>query len=307
MLDKHNKTGYLSVHEVVKSLLKEDKAEKVQELVKRLVECDISIFTTTIAAICQHMIRKDLYEDMKKFLSVVPPSLLLSNKEFWKKRALLDITVCIAETKDVEKTKELIDFMIERQFLSAKDGLTFDAMIIVQLENNDLEGAVAAFEDVFKVHDRLASLKRLMKALIVAEDAEKMQRVLDTAIIKYGEEASLYDLLENFLLLGRFQQARKLLDTPGLRFRDRKVKQICDELIRKNLLEALENFTLFSRNVFDCDRIYMYRRLIEANSSDGDKLLDIWVMMQEEGVTPTEEIKKQLAKTLEKAGKEVPF
>ncbi len=49
------------------------------------------------------------------------------------------------------------------------------------------------------------------------EDMEKMQRVLDASISVIGEERSLYDLALNFLYLGKTSQARKLLETPGLR------------------------------------------------------------------------------------------
>jgi hypothetical protein len=58
---------------------------------------------------------------------------------------------------------------------------------------------------------------RTGKLYFQLEDMEKMQRVLDASISVIGEERSLYDLALNFLYLGKTSQARKLLETPGLR------------------------------------------------------------------------------------------
>jgi hypothetical protein len=46
---------------------------------------------------------------------------------------------------------------------------------------------------------------------------ERMQRVLDASIATIGEEKSLYDLATSFLYMGKTSQAKKLLETPGLR------------------------------------------------------------------------------------------
>jgi len=53
--------------------------------------------------------------------------------------------------------------------------------------------------------------------ILQLEDMERMQRVLDASISAIGEEKSLYDLATSFLFLGKTSQAKKLLETPGLR------------------------------------------------------------------------------------------
>jgi hypothetical protein len=53
---------------------------------------------------------------------------------------------------------------------------------------------------------------------------EKMQRVLDASIATIGEERSLYDLAHNFLALNKPAQAKKLLETPGLRYNQERIE-----------------------------------------------------------------------------------
>ncbi len=136
---------------------------------------------------------------------------------------------------------------------------------------------------------------------------ERMQRVLDASIGAIGEEKSLYDLAHNFLVLGKFAQAHKLFETPGLRYNQNRIEYVLERLQEKNLLEAIFQLVRLTKGLFGCDRGLLYRRLSVAVGSDADKAMEVWVMMQEEGHPPSNAVRTQIAKVLRAAGREVPF
>ena len=67
-------------------------------------------------------------------------------------------------------------------------------------------------------------------------------------------------------------QVRKLMDTPGLRYQQETVASLCASLIANDKFEALDKFVALSKNIFGCDRDYLYRRLLEAHKEDADKV-----------------------------------
>ncbi len=136
---------------------------------------------------------------------------------------------------------------------------------------------------------------------------ERMQRVLDASISVIGEERSLYDLAHNFLDMGRYSQAKKLFDTPGLRYNHDKTDLIMGSLQKRGLYEAMEQMVRQTSQLFACDRNFMYSRLLSACRDDADRATEAWVMMQEEGHSPSNRLRNQMAAIMQKAGREVPF
>ena len=63
------------------------------------------------------------------------------------------------------------------------------------------------------------------------------------------------------------------MDTPGLRYESNTVAILCSNLIGNEKLEALEKFVSLSKNIFGCDREFLYRRLLEAHKDDAEKVL----------------------------------
>merc|ERR1711913_121834 len=62
-----------------------------------------------------------------------------------------------------------------------------------------------------------------------------------------------------------------------------------------------------SRNVFGCDRDYLFCRLVEVHGDNPDKVLEIWINIQEEGHAPTDNLKRQIANVLQENNREIPF
>ena len=70
---------------------------------------------------------------------------------------------------------------------------------------------------------------------------------------------------------------------------------------------ALEDFVMLSKNVFGCDRDYLFQRLVQAHSSNPEKMYDIWESIEEEGHSPSKTLSSEIATILKQAGLSVPF
>ncbi len=241
--------------------------------------------------------RQEKHDEVKSFLSEIKRSSLAGDR-------MGDLCSIYSREFGEEKAEELIALLREKNLLpSTAKGLS--GMVGVHLERGDLEKAVEVFERFAKEDRRLPLKFKLMAKLIQLEDMERMQRVLDASISVIGEERSLYDLAHNFLDLGKYAQAKKLFETPGLRYHRDRVEYITGQL--KDKPEALEQMVRLTRGLFGCDRGMMYARLVAAYGTDADRVSEAWVMMQEEGHPPSNKLRERIALVLKKAGREVPF
>ena len=97
------------------------------------------------------------------------------------------------------------------------------------------------------------------------------------------------------------------LDTNGLRYNHRIVVYITGKLIEKGQYVALEDFVMLSKNVFGCDRDYLFQRLVQAHSSNPEKMYDILESIEEEGHIPSKTLSSEIATILKQAGLNVPL
>ncbi len=209
------------------------------------------------------------------------------------------------DTRTMDEIKEVEDAMVAAKI----QGIPMArGLLSKHLASGDLEAAVLLYEDFAKTKKKsLPGKSILMKELISQQDMTRMQRVLDASIEVLGEESALYDLALDFLELGKTSQAKKLLSTPGLRFNFERTKYICDYLVKRNMLVALDNFVKFSLDLFGSDRDYLYERLTDAFSDSPDKIDDIWLSMQEQCHVPSIRLKAKMADIFTAHGRALPF
>lgn len=86
----------------------------------------------------------------------------------------------------------------------------------------DVAGALDEFERCCREHRCTPWKGELTKKLIAAEDAAGLQRLTDLSTVIHGEVNSLYDLVFGFVECGRLRQARRILETPGMRTRNQR-------------------------------------------------------------------------------------
>ncbi|NWS58565.1 LPPRC protein, partial [Chunga burmeisteri] len=182
-------------------------------------------------------------------------------------------------------------------------------LITVHLEKDDMPAALEALINCYKKYGKILQLHNIYCRLIEKGDADLLQKVSDFISREYGDMMALYDLFFAFLQTGKYKEARKVIETPGLRAHSGRLQWFAKKCISNNQMEALEHLVELTQNLFECDRDEMYYYLLQLCENNGDwgKAEAVWTKMQEENIVPREKTLILLADILEKNGQVVPF
>jgi len=289
--------------EIMASLIAAGKLDECVELYRRQRDNGSVLFCSTFMSMLSGLTRagrKELTMD----LLTEPKAKLVNTQNIGNTIPFLDV---FCQAGDAENLRQVFDVLAKEGFIDNDDARSFAKLVEVHLVRHDTAAAVAEFERIYHEHKKIAHKFSLMERLIEEEDLEQMQKVLDLSIEVHGEEKSLYDLAHNFLAGGKKSQAKKLLETPGLRYNHSKMKYIIDRLLGEANKDGVEDLVMLSKNVFGCDRDYLFSRLVKAHDDNGDKVQEIWINIQEEGHAPSDSLKRQIADILQAHGRQVPF
>ncbi|XP_053167851.1 leucine-rich PPR motif-containing protein, mitochondrial isoform X2 [Hemicordylus capensis] len=179
----------------------------------------------------------------------------------------------------------------------------------VHLEKNDLAAALEAVFDCYKKYGKFPRLHDILCKLIERGNTELLQKVMDFMSQERGEMTMLYDLFFAFLNTGKYKEAKKIIETPGLRARPGRLEWFATKCIANNQVEALENMVELTQKLFECDRDELYYYLLKLYSENNDlqKADAVWTKMQEENIIPRERTLRLLADILKTNNQEVPF
>ncbi|NXE90168.1 LPPRC protein, partial [Menura novaehollandiae] len=182
-------------------------------------------------------------------------------------------------------------------------------LITVHLEKDDMPAALESLISCFKKYGKILQLHNIYCRLVEKGDADLLQKVSDFISREYGDMMALYDLFFAFLQTGKYKEARKVIETPGLRAHSGRLQWFAKKCILNNQMEALEQLVELTQNLFECDRDEMYYYLLQLceNNNDWRKAEAIWTKIQEENIVPREKTLSLLADIYEKNGQVVPF
>ncbi|NXU16687.1 LPPRC protein, partial [Pardalotus punctatus] len=182
-------------------------------------------------------------------------------------------------------------------------------VITVHLEKDDMPAALEALISCYKKYGKILQLHNIYCKLVEKGDADLLQKVSDFISREYGDMMALYDLFFAFLQTGKYKEARKVIETPGLRAHSGRLQWFAKRCIINNKMETLEQLVELTQNLFECDRNEMYCHLLELcdNNKDWGKAEAIWTKIQEENIVPREKTLILLADIFEKNGQVVPF
>ncbi|NXF05077.1 LPPRC protein, partial [Smithornis capensis] len=182
-------------------------------------------------------------------------------------------------------------------------------LITVHLEKDDMPAALEALTNCYKKYGKILQLHNIYCRLVEKGDADLLQKVSDFISREYGDMMALYDLFFAFLQTGKYKEARKVIETPGLRAHSGRLQWFAKRCISSNQMETLEQLVELTQNLFECDRDEMYYYLLQLceNSDDWRKAEAVWTKIQEENVVPREKTLRLLADIFEKNGQVVPF
>ncbi|XP_012720452.2 leucine-rich PPR motif-containing protein, mitochondrial [Fundulus heteroclitus] len=182
-------------------------------------------------------------------------------------------------------------------------------VVSAYLDSKDVSGALDAALEFQKLYNHLPRIHDIIVALVEKGDAELLQKAMDFFSQGRGEMMMLYDLFFAFLQTGRYREARKIIETPGLRAKPGRLQWFGEKCILSNQMEALEQMVEITAKLFECDRDEMYSYLLRLckETNDWKKAEAVWTKMQEENVIPRERTLRLLADILKSNGQKVPF
>ncbi|EDW76611.1 uncharacterized protein Dwil_GK14571 [Drosophila willistoni] len=214
----------------------------------------------------------------------------------------------LAEAGQPEKLKRLFDALVSHNYIVPTNVL-LGPLIKVHLAKDDIPKAIDTFEEICQKYKSTPWKNELACRLIQKEDATNLQRLTDLSTGIHGEVNSLYDLVFSFVECGRVRQARKILETPGLRTRPQRISSACDRYRSEGLLQPLEGLIEATKDLGHIDRNKIYYTLLLSydKADEAEKALGLWTKMQEEAVQPTDGFLLKLTELLKRKNIEVPF
>ncbi|XP_027579218.2 leucine-rich PPR motif-containing protein, mitochondrial isoform X2 [Pipra filicauda] len=191
----------------------------------------------------------------------------------------------------------------------AESPVLHSPLITVHLEKDDMPAALEALINCYKKYGKILQLHNIYCRLVEKGDADLLQKVSDFISREYGDMMALYDLFFAFLQTGKYKEARKVIETPGLRAHSGRLQWFAKKCISNNQMETLEHLVELTQNLFECDRDEMYYYLLQLceNNDDWGKAEAVWTKIQEENIVPREKTLTLLADIFEKNGQVVPF
>ncbi|CAH1403829.1 unnamed protein product [Nezara viridula] len=214
----------------------------------------------------------------------------------------------LAENKDVENQRKMFNVLMEKNYV-LPNNMLLGPLLKVHLLRDDLDSALKFFEECCHKYRATPWKNEIACKLIQKEDPVALQKLTDLSTQIHGEINSLYDLVLSFVECGRIRQARKILETPGLRSRTLRLNSACERYDSEGHVTHLENLVEVTKDLHHIDRADIYYHLLSlyCKNDQVDKAMGLWTQMQDEDVQPSEAFLYKLGILLKKHNKPVPF
>ncbi|KAF2352885.1 hypothetical protein FHG87_016363 [Trinorchestia longiramus] len=131
------------------------------------------------------------------------------------------------------------------------------------IKAGDLDAAWASVVKCKRNYNIIPFRKGIARELIKREDTNKLQQLVDMSTDLYGEHNSLFDLACFFVDEERVKEAKRVLETPGLRVRSESVSEVCKYYLREKQTKRIEDLLAASAGT-SIDRRFVYEYLLEA-------------------------------------------
>ncbi|XP_060803764.1 leucine-rich PPR motif-containing protein, mitochondrial [Amyelois transitella] len=287
-----------------------DEIEKANECKDQIYEKnpDFVLNKFKLVQMAYALIRADRFDEALNFLkeNKLPQdddaSGFVYNSKCWQMLNYL------AEKKEDAKVKELTNLLIENNYVEASN-VMLGPSIKAHVLKDDIEGALNEFEECCKKYRSTPWKGELMKALILKEDASKLQWLADLSTQIHGEVNILHDLVLAFVECGRLRQARRILETPGLQTRNKRLDDACLRYVEEGKSEYLEGLLEATKELSHIDRSNIFYHLLVTycKADETDKAIGLWTVLQEEGEIPSDQFLIYLGKHLKSKSRKVPF
>ncbi|XP_037553415.1 leucine-rich PPR motif-containing protein, mitochondrial [Nematolebias whitei] len=209
---------------------------------------------------------------------------------------------------DISTVRHLLDTIVTLGLANPTSSL-YSPIVRAFLNRGDLTGALEAILEFHKLYNKMPCVHDLAVALVEKGDTDLLQKAMDCISHEVGEMTMLYYLFFAFLQTGRYREARKIIETPGLRAKSGSFHWFAERCIFKKQMKPLEQMVEVTAKLFESDRDEMYSYILKLckETNDWQKAEATWTKMQEENVIPRERTLCLLADILKSNGQEVPF
>uniref|UniRef100_A0A452FEM5 Leucine-rich PPR motif-containing protein, mitochondrial n=1 Tax=Capra hircus TaxID=9925 RepID=A0A452FEM5_CAPHI len=209
---------------------------------------------------------------------------------------------------ETETVKQLHEAIVTLGLAKPSTALS-SPLVTLYLEKDDLPAALESTIDCYEKYKILPRIHDVLCKLIEKGETELIQKAMDFVSQEQGEMTMLYDLFFAFLQTGNYKEAKKIIETPGIRARPTRLQWFCDRCIANNQVETLEKLVELTQKLFECDRDQLYYSLLKLYkvNDDWQKADAVWNKMQEENIIPREKTLRLLAEILRNNNQEVPF
>ncbi|XP_077286050.1 bicoid stability factor [Arctopsyche grandis] len=300
---------------VVDAYCHSENLEKALEIHSKLLEKnpDFLLDNSKIMRFVQLFVKKNRIEEAIKMLqgATVKPfggSVDQENSRSFTEILCHQMFQLLADKGDVKNIQTITDIIVEKGFAKVSNTL-LNPLVKANLVAGDVNAAIDVFEDSCRQHKLTPYKSELVKKLIMDEDAVGLQKVTDLSTIVHGEVNSLYDLVFGFVECNRLKQARRILETPGMRTRNRRLNDACIYNGRLGNIELLEKLFEVTRELTHIDRTEMFQQLLNhyINTENTEKATGLWMLMQEESVPASDKFLIDLANYLKTKDIPIPF
>uniref|UniRef100_S4RAY7 Leucine-rich pentatricopeptide repeat containing n=1 Tax=Petromyzon marinus TaxID=7757 RepID=S4RAY7_PETMA len=214
----------------------------------------------------------------------------------------------VAATGNAEAVRQLLDSIVTLG-LSKPGNLLCNPLLTPYFEKEDLSGALDAGMACANNYQVFPQKLELLKSLVEKGEMDLLQKALAFISKMAGELNMLYDIFFTFLETGKHAEALKIIETPGMKARPRRLKWFAERCIFNDKGKILEQLLDQTKSLFECDRDEMYFYMLQYCKlhSDVDMATATWTKMQEENLIPRERTLSLLADILQSNGQDVPF
>jgi len=270
-------------------------------------DCLQGFFSSTYCSLIQAYAEQDDHEKVMDMLVNFP-----KDGKFLRKshdvREFREILKLYEAHDDLEKTEEVVE-AIAKIFNRNIYGLPYlmRFMVLSKIKRDDTEGAITAFQNYARKGKFLAAPDAMITCVVQDNNPDNLKRVMDSCEILRDSSEVIYSIAKVYLEVGKRQEAKNMLETPGLRYYNRCVSVIMQKFTENERLDCLEDFVLLSKNIRGCDRDHMYLTWLNAVNNNASMAQEIWLEIQEEGHFPSKELRTKLAQVLKSCNTQIPF
>ncbi|CAO1333276.1 unnamed protein product [Diamesa serratosioi] len=287
-----------------------DKLDEAVLTYKKIIEKEPEFILddTKTIKLAQLYANADRFEDAVKFLESNKKDAVPDERGFNYNTTCWRLLNSIAEKGKTKEVQMLFDALLVHNYI-IPNNILLGPLIKVHIVNDEIKAAVDKFEEICQKYKSTPWKNEIACRLIQTEDAQNLQRITDLSTEIHGEVNSLYDLVFSFVECGRVRQARKILETPGLRTRPQRISSACERYLQEGMIQPLEGLMEATKDLSHIDRAEIYSSLLKTYIKEvaPEKALGLWTKMQEEDITPSDVFLANLSQFLKSQKLDVPF